>query len=205
MVIGAITAGASDISFNLYGYVLTLFANVATAAYIVLIKHYAVSLNLDVFGMLLYNSILSFPFLSIISFVHGDFSRIQEFEYLGNQWFWLVFSCSCALGFVINYAVFLNTAMNSPLTQTVSGQFKDILILALGIIIFKDVHYESQNAIGIGLSLLGSVLYGVFKYRGLQAKTQSAIANLPKPQEYQPVKKNEMEIPLEKQETGLEC
>lgn len=66
---------------------------------------------------------------------------------------------------MINYAVFLNTAINSPLTQTVSGQLKDILVLIFGILIFRDVKFSFVNTLGVCLSLCGSFIYAFARFK----------------------------------------
>lgn len=42
MVVGVVTAGSSDLSYDPFGYLMALLTNIATAVYIVLIKYYKV-------------------------------------------------------------------------------------------------------------------------------------------------------------------
>lgn len=141
-----------------------------------LIKFYKETLNLDAFGMLFYNAILSTPVLVVISLFNHDFADMADFEDINNAAFWFdpilivdgaermtagplcrcVFILSCSLGFAINYSVFLNTSVNSPLTQTVTGQLKDILVLLLGVVIFRDTPFSALNAFGVTLSVIGT-------------------------------------------------
>jgi hypothetical protein len=48
---------------------------------------------------------------------------------------------------VINYSVFLNTLVNSPLTQVITGQAKSIGVLALGAMFFNDVVFSPTNTV----------------------------------------------------------
>merc|ERR1712012_795549 len=121
--------------------------------------------------MLLYNALLSAPFLFSVSLALGDFQAIFEYKYINDTGFLFTFLCSCILGFVINFAVFVNTSVNSPLTQTVTGQFKDILVLFLGIIIFRDVQFSLVNAVGVALSLVGSFIYAYTKFKEMPGNT----------------------------------
>ncbi|XXQ38588.1 Sugar phosphate transporter domain-containing protein [Plasmodiophora brassicae] len=164
MVLGVVVAGAADLSYDPVGYLFAFITNLATAIYIVLIKFYKETLNLDAFGMLFYNAILSTPVLVVISLFNHDFADMADFEDINNAAFWCVFILSCSLGFAINYSVFLNTSVNSPLTQTVTGQLKDILVLLLGVVIFRDTPFSALNAFGVTLSVIGSIVYASVKY-----------------------------------------
>lgn len=54
--------------------------------------------------------------------------------------------------------------MNSPLATNVTGQMKDILTTALGMVLFSDVRYSALNVGGILLGLLGSISYSTVSY-----------------------------------------
>ena len=51
-----------------------------------------------------------------------------------SPFFHLALLASSILAFILNYAIFANTAMNSALTQTVSGQAKDLIVILVGYI-----------------------------------------------------------------------
>lgn len=50
------------------------------------------------------------------------------------------------------------------MTQTVTGQLKDILVLLLGVLMFGDVPFSPLNAVGVILSIVGSFVYASTKY-----------------------------------------
>ena len=77
-----------------------------------------------------------------------------------------VLAASCVLAFALNYTIFLNTALNSALTQTICGNLKDVVVILLGFRAFGGVRFEATNAAGIALGLAGSVLYAYQKLRG---------------------------------------
>ncbi len=56
------------------------------------------------------------------------------------------------------------TLVNSPLATNVTGQMKDILTTALGMVLFRDVQYHAINIMGIALGLLGSIAYSAVGY-----------------------------------------
>ena len=69
----------------------------------------------------------------------------------GGLFFALVLA-SCALAFGLNYAIFLNTAVNSALTQTVCGNLKDVAVIAIGFNAFGGVRVDPRNVAGMGLA-----------------------------------------------------
>lgn len=73
MVVGALVAGAGDLSWSFVGYSLTLLNCVVTSGYLVYIKKTSQSTKLDELTMMLYNNLLSMPaVLIVIAFTEID-------------------------------------------------------------------------------------------------------------------------------------
>ena len=94
------------------------------------------------------------PILAVWAILNGDLGRTMNFPRVSETgfqvWFWclnyffvvlflfqsisyllvsafmlqLVVLASCILAFFLNYTIFLNTTLNSPLTQTICGNLK---------------------------------------------------------------------------------
>ncbi|KAH7862081.1 hypothetical protein Vadar_034537 [Vaccinium darrowii] len=63
----------------------------------------------------------------------GDLEMTMNFPYLLFPGFQVVMLLSCILAFLLNYSVFLNTTLNSALTQTICGNLKSpVEVLQLG-------------------------------------------------------------------------
>jgi hypothetical protein len=60
----------------------------------------------------------------IWTFICGDLEKTINFPHLLTPGFMVVLLCSCVLAFVLNYCIFLNTTLNSALTQTICGNMK---------------------------------------------------------------------------------
>ncbi|CAB79945.1 hypothetical protein [Arabidopsis thaliana] len=60
----------------------------------------------------------------------------------------VVLLCSCVLAFVLNYCIFLNTTLNSALTQTICGNMKDLFTVGLGWMLFGGLPFDLMNVIG---------------------------------------------------------
>ncbi|XP_057510534.1 UDP-N-acetylglucosamine transporter UGNT1-like [Actinidia eriantha] len=73
---------------------------------------------------------------------------------------------SCILAFFLNYSIFLNTTLNSALTQTICGNLKDLFTIGLGWMFFGGLPFDLLNVVGQLLSFLGSGLYAYYKLIG---------------------------------------
>ncbi|KAG1670845.1 UDP-galactose/UDP-glucose transporter 7 [Nymphon striatum] len=74
--------------------------------------------------------------------------------------FCLVFLC----GAVMNYSLFLCTALNCALTTSLVGVIKSVLQTAIGFFTFGGVKILPLNATGITMNLIGGILYTYAKY-----------------------------------------
>ncbi|KAG1327126.1 UDP-N-acetylglucosamine transporter UGNT1 [Cocos nucifera] len=78
----------------------------------------------------------------------------------------VVLLLSCIMAFLLNYTVFLNTTVNSALTQTVCGNLKDFFTVVFGWLLFRGLPYDPLNVIGQCLGFFGSGLYAYYKLNG---------------------------------------
>ncbi|KAF3598017.1 hypothetical protein DY000_02027756 [Brassica cretica] len=124
IIFGAFFAGARDLSFDFYGYGVVFLANITTAIYLATIARIGKSSGLNSFGLMWCNGIICGPILMIWTFMSGDLEKTISFPYLFSPGFMAVLLCSCVLAFFLNYSIFLNTTLNSALTQTICGNMK---------------------------------------------------------------------------------
>ncbi|KAI4377614.1 hypothetical protein MLD38_015212 [Melastoma candidum] len=166
IVLGAFVAGARDLSFDFYGYFVVFLANITTAIYLATIARVGKSSGLNSFGLMWCNGIVCGPLLLIWTFLTGDLVQAMRFPYLFSPGFMVVLLCSCMLAFFLNYSIFLNTTLNSALTQTICGNLKDLFTIGLGWMIFGGLPFDMLNVIGQLLGFIGSGLYAYFKLIG---------------------------------------
>ena len=69
---------------------------------------------------------------------------------------------SCALSLSINHSTFVCTRYNDPLTTSVAGNLKNIVMTGVGIYAFGDFVYHKINAMGIGISMAGAIWYATW-------------------------------------------
>lgn len=166
IVSGAFIAGARDLSFDAYGYAVVFISNVTTAIYLATIARVGKSSGLNSFGLMWCNGILCGPFLLFWTFIRGDLETTMNFPYLFSPGFMVVLLLSCILAFFLNYSIFLNTTLNSAVTQTICGNMKDIFTIGLGWMLFGGLPFDIFNVIGQFLGFLGSGLYAYYKLIG---------------------------------------
>ncbi|KAK7260902.1 hypothetical protein RIF29_27201 [Crotalaria pallida] len=166
IVFGALIAGARDLSFDAYGYAVVFLANITTAIYLATIARIGKTSGLNSFGLMWCNGIICGPFLLIWTLIRGDLKMTINYPYLFSPGFMVVLLFSCILAFFLNYSIFLNTTLNSALTQTICGNLKDLFTIGLGWIIFGGLPFDFWNVIGQCLGFAGSGLYAYFKLVG---------------------------------------
>ena len=66
---------------------------------------------------------------------------------------------SCGLGLSINHSTFVCTRVNDPLTTSVAGSIKNIMMTLLGALAFPDFRFRPSNAAGLGISMAGAIYY----------------------------------------------
>ncbi len=65
-IVGALIAGWGDLTFDFYGYFLTILNCFITALYLVLIAKKSKETSLNTFGLMFYNNLLSLPVIAAI-------------------------------------------------------------------------------------------------------------------------------------------
>lgn len=166
IVFGAFIAGARDLSFDSYGYAVVFLSNITTAIYLATIARLGKSSGLNSFGLMWCNGIICGPILLFWTFIQGDLAKTMNFPYLLSPGFLLVLLFSCVLAFFLNYSIFLNTTLNSAVTQTICGNMKDLFTIGLGWILFGGLPFDLFNVIGQLLGFIGSGMYAYYKLIG---------------------------------------
>ncbi|KAL4571467.1 hypothetical protein LXL04_018227 [Taraxacum kok-saghyz] len=167
IIFGAFVAGARDLSFDAYAYAIVFSANICTAIYLASIARIGKSSGLNSFGLMWCNGLICTPILLLWTWVCGDLELTANFSHLSSLGFQVVMFLSCVMAFLLNYAVFLNTTLNSALTQTICGNLKDLFTIGLGWLLFGGLPFDLLNVVGQSLGFLGSCTYAFCKIKGL--------------------------------------
>ncbi|KAJ8635056.1 hypothetical protein MRB53_009323 [Persea americana] len=166
IVFGAFIAGSRDLSYDSYGYAIVFISNITTAIYLATISRIGKSSGLNSFGLMWCNGLICGPILLFWTFIRGDLEMTLNFPHLYSPGFQAVMLLSCILAFFLNYSVFLNTTLNSALTQTMCGNLKDLFTVGLGWLLFRGLPFDLLNVVGQMLGFIGSGLYAYCKLKG---------------------------------------
>lgn len=187
MLIGALVASYGDLNFDLFSYLVVGVYNFFTALYLVLINRISASekklvsqssnqvskyVPLNQWDYMFYNNLINIPFLIVIILSTGEQTKLMNNPSINQPGFHICLLASSLLAFLLNYAIFVNTAVNSALTQTVSGQAKDIVVVWIGYLAFADSSLDAGNLIGVCIGFLGSIAYAVAKLKSQPAASQ---------------------------------
>ena len=163
MILGALVAALTDLTFNLKGYVALLVNDLLTAAYLVMVKHLPVAQELDTVTLLFYNALVSIPALGAASWSFGETQRLMMFAFPATLAFKVTGTVAVCLGLSISHSTYVCTRYNEPLTTSVAGNFKNVLMTVVGMFAFGDYVFEWKNLIGISVSMAGAVWYAAHK------------------------------------------
>eukprot|EP00891_Asterochloris_glomerata_P006620 jgi/Astpho2/6620/fgenesh1_pg.00101_%23_26_t len=165
MLTGAVIAGATDLTYNLPGYIWVSICAVSTAVYLLLIRLLKEKTGLNDTSMLLYNNLLSLPvMLSYMVMATDELLEVHRFPLLWDMKFQLFLLVSASQAFLLNLCIFRCTTINSPLATTITGQMKDILTTGLGMFVFGDVIFDIKNFLGVCTGLSGGIAYAMLGY-----------------------------------------
>jgi len=163
IVAGVLLMGAGDLEFNLQAYFAVFVSCTTQASFLLILKKTSIEKDMTTYGLLFYNSILSLPFLITLSLVTGDVHRALEYPHLWQIDFQICLGVSVILGFVLNFAMFWCTIINSPLDLTVAGQFKAISQTIVGLFLFGGIKLTLLNTIGLVVNTIGGLWYARIK------------------------------------------
>uniref|UniRef100_A0A9I9EBU3 Sugar phosphate transporter domain-containing protein n=1 Tax=Cucumis melo TaxID=3656 RepID=A0A9I9EBU3_CUCME len=131
IILGAVVAGSRDLSFDTYSYAVVFVANICTALYLAFIARIGVICG---------------PLLLLWITIRGDVETTLNFRYLFSFGFQCVMLLSCIMAFLINYFVFLNTTLNSALTQTVCVTWLHGILLVCLLQASWEIRYQDEAA-----------------------------------------------------------
>lgn len=166
ILLGAFVAGARDLSFDFNGYAIVIISNITTAIYLTTIARIGKSSGLNSFGLMWCNGVICGPVLFLWSFFSGELEMTMNFPQLYSPVFQAMMLLSCMMAFCLNYAIFLNTTLNSALTQTICGNLKDFFTVIIGWLLFGGLPFDWLNVVGQSLGFFGSGVYAFIKIKG---------------------------------------
>lgn len=165
MIFGAAVAAAGDFQTDLVAYCFVLANDVFTALQgVVLRKKMDEKEVLGTHGLMFYNNLFSLPIALLTIYLNGETASITNYDRWHSGTFLAALLLSGVMGFVLNFALYLCTKVNSPLTATVIGCLKNVLTSYLGMLL-RDYSYTHLSFIGVNISVVGSLIYNHAEYK----------------------------------------
>jgi len=72
--------------------------------------------------------------------------------------------CRPLQAFVLNYATFLCTTLNSGVTTSITGQMSKLVTMTVGLFIFVNHTYSNMTLVGLFVGLISSFWYAYIKF-----------------------------------------
>jgi solute carrier family 35 protein E3 len=160
----------NDIDFNIVGSIWAILAVVSTSLAQVWFSPLQRELQLNSIQLLVHTT----PILTLGSFcmipLFEERKDVMELKLTYSLFQSVLFSCVCAVcQNISNYLVLEKT---SPITYTVLGHIKTLLILFLGGKLFDTSTLSMRSVIGMGSALVGVILYSVDNFKQQQNREE---------------------------------
>ena len=166
VVLSAICGAATDMAFDVYGYVWQLINCFFTAAYslylrgvmdkVVMLTQSQTKMN--EFSMVFYNNFLSLPVLAVLIVYQGELKGLQDDAGLRNPRFILAAMASALAAFGISFASLWFLSCTTATTYGLVGSLNKVPIAFLGLIAFH-VPANAQNMLSVLLGLIAGILF----------------------------------------------
>lgn len=166
MMVSAVCSAATDLAFNLPGYLWQLVNCVFTASYSLYLRWVMdrlVSLTvnktrLDEFSMVYYNNLLSLPLLLLIIWQAGELEMLPNEPALQDFYFLAAVAASSLLAFCISFASLWFLSSTTATTFSLVGSLNKIPVAILGLVLFN-VPWSPQNLLSILVGLGAGVIF----------------------------------------------
>ena len=163
VVSGVALAVYGDYHLNLVGLFWTVLGAVlASVKTVVTNRLQTAGLHLNAIELLYHMSFWAVPQALMMAYYHGEHTALMDYVSTSPEFGLkavLILLSNGAIAFFLNWASFTTNKKVGALTMTVAGNVKQVLTVLLSIV-FWNLQIGLTNAVGIGMTLLGGVLYG---------------------------------------------
>ncbi|KAG0713693.1 UDP-galactose/UDP-glucose transporter 7 [Chionoecetes opilio] len=167
ITIGCFVAVLGDLTFDGFAYTMGGLSVLAQGLYLTLVQQCAENhcSTLEILQLNSYNTLA--PFI-IMSLLVGEPEDIVKSSCIKDVGFHVVFWILVSIGSVLNYSLFLCTALNSALTTSLVAVAKSVIQTLVGLFVFGGIKLNSLTAVGIVMNTLGGFMYTYSKYQEKQ-------------------------------------
>ncbi|XP_042225324.1 UDP-galactose/UDP-glucose transporter 7-like isoform X2 [Homarus americanus] len=161
---GCFVAVLGDLTFDTFAYTMGGFSVLAQGLYLTLVQQCAEN-KLSTWEILQLNSYNTLGPFIISSVLMGEPEAIVQNRYITDAGFHFTFWTLVCMGAVLNYSLFLCTALNSALTTSLVSVAKSAIQTLVGFFVFGGVKYHPLNIAGIVMNTVGGFMYTYTKFQ----------------------------------------
>ncbi|PSC76911.1 GDP-mannose golgi apparatus [Micractinium conductrix] len=173
MMVSALLAAATDLTFNAAGYLWQAVNNCFTAGYTLYLRgamdraarHTSDGQRLGEFSMVFYNNLLSLPLIGMVVASTGEARAVGQEPALRNPAFLLVALLSGVLTFALSFASLSFLATTTPSIYSLVGSLTKVPLSIIGLLAFN-VPWTPPNLVSVLVGCAAGVVFAVVKSRG---------------------------------------
>lgn len=173
MGMSAICASATDLAFDLHGYIWQLVNCLFTAGYSLYLRGVmdkvcsltANKTKLDEFSMVFLNNLLSLPLILLLMYYYGELPSVIHDPALQDPYFVAAACASALLAFFMSFASLWFLSTTTATTYSLVGSLNKIPVALIGLVAF-DVPWNVQNLASVLVGLVGGIVFVKAKATG---------------------------------------
>jgi len=163
IVVGYIMGCDGEIRFSWIGAIFGLLSSAFVALNAIYVKKVSSVVEDNSEKLMIYNNINAVLLLPVFIFAANEHTEIQtHFGVFFDSFFWSITIIAGVMGFLINYATYLQIKFTSPLSHNVSGTAKAAAQTILALLIFRNP-VSIQGLTGCAIVIIASSIYTQLK------------------------------------------
>eukprot|EP01111_Echinosteliopsis_oligospora_P004415 TRINITY_DN1710_c0_g1_i1.p1 TRINITY_DN1710_c0_g1~~TRINITY_DN1710_c0_g1_i1.p1 ORF type:complete len:357 (+),score=57.94 TRINITY_DN1710_c0_g1_i1:264-1334(+) len=175
---GVALASFTELNFEMTGFLTAMFASVTTAVQSIVSGMLLTgSLKLDSVNLVYYMAPISFMMiLPMAILAEGTAVSAYEFEAYGSGFVLINLIVSGCVAYLLNICTFFAIKSTTPLTFTVFGNLKVVVVIVVSVLIFRN-EITIWNGLGCFIAIVGILWYNSIEYRIKEEKKRLASLN----------------------------
>jgi len=173
MGVSAVCASATDLAFDLKGYMWQLVNCVFTAGYSLYLRGVmdkvcsltANKTKLDEFSMVFLNNLLSLPLILVLMYYYGELPSVINDPALKDPYFLVAACASALLAFFMSFASLWFLSTTTATTYSLVGSLNKIPVAFIGLVAFN-VPWSMQNLASVLVGLVAGIIFVKAKASG---------------------------------------
>jgi len=177
-VVGGVgLASFTEVNFNVTGFTTALVASLTTSIQSIVSSLILTGpMRLDSVNMVYYMAPVSFILIVPFAFFY-EYTRLLEYDHTmyGFNYVAAVLLTSGAVAYLLNICTFFAIKSTSPLTFTVFGNLKVVVVIIISVLIFRN-EVTIMNGIGCVVAIIGIIWYNSIEYQIKEEKKRKSLA-----------------------------